>query len=87
MAHEPLKGGFLRFVILWENAFMAKRILRVIKWLGTTPAVGVCESCRQQFKAPMSTLARTGDAQASLQQQLTHTSARRPRMRQRVGNP
>jgi hypothetical protein len=69
MAHEPLKGGFFRAITLWENAFMAKRILRVIKWLGATPAVGVCELCRQQFKAPMSALTKTRDAQASLQQQ------------------
>ena len=48
---------------------MAKRILRVVKWLGTTPAVGVCELCRQQFKAPMSALTKTRDAQANLQQQ------------------
>ena len=54
---------------MWENAFMAKRILRVVKWLGTTPAVAVCESCKQQFKAPMSALTKTRDAQASLQQQ------------------
>ncbi|MCU1271870.1 MAG: hypothetical protein JWN74_3164 [Acidobacteriaceae bacterium] len=76
MAHEPLKGGFFPFVSLWENAFMAKRILRVLKWLGTTPAVAVCESCRQQFKAPMSVLTKTRDAQASLQQQFdTHKCA------------
>jgi len=69
MAHEPLKGGFFPFTTLWENAFMAKRTLRVVKWLGTTPAVGFCELCRQQFKAPMSALTKTRDAQASLQQQ------------------
>jgi len=48
---------------------MAERILRVVKWLGTTPAVGVCELCKQQFKAPMSSLTKTREAQASLQQQ------------------
>jgi hypothetical protein len=69
MAHEPLKGGFFPFITQWENAFMAKRILRVVKWLGTTPAVAVCELCRQQFKVPMSALTKTRDAQASLQQQ------------------
>ena len=48
---------------------MAKRILRVIKWLKQTPVIAVCESCGHQFKAPMTALARTKDAQASLQQQ------------------
>ena len=48
---------------------MAKRILRVIKWLGQTPVMAVCESCGRQFKAPMSALAKTKDAQTSLQQQ------------------
>jgi hypothetical protein len=48
---------------------VAKRILRVIKWLRQTPVIAVCESCGHQFKAPMTALARTKDAQASLQQQ------------------
>src|SRR5258708_16496617 len=49
--------------------FMAKRILRVIKWLRQTPVMAVCEACGQQFKAPMTALAKTKDAQASLQRQ------------------
>jgi hypothetical protein len=48
---------------------VAKRILRVIKWLKQTPVIAVCESCGHQFKAPTTALARTKDAQASLQQQ------------------
>ena len=48
---------------------MAKRILRVVKWLRQTPVIAVCESCGCQFKAPMTALAKTKDAQASLQQQ------------------
>ena len=48
---------------------MAKRILRVIKWLQQTPVIAVCESCGRQFKAPMTALAKTSDAQVSLQQQ------------------
>jgi hypothetical protein len=48
---------------------MPSRTLRVVKWVGTTPAVGVCAFCSQQFKVPMSFLNRTTDAQASLQQQ------------------
>jgi hypothetical protein len=77
MAHEPLWGGFFPFITLWENAFIAKRILRVVKWLGTTPAVGVCELCSQQFKAPMTALTKTKDAQASLKQQFDSHKCKR----------
>jgi hypothetical protein len=48
---------------------MIQRRLRVLKWLSTTPAVGVCTLCSQQFKVPMTALRRTADAQASLQKQ------------------
>ena len=48
---------------------MAKRILRVIKWLRQTPVMAVCESCGHQFKAPMTALTKTKDAQINLQQQ------------------
>ena len=48
---------------------MPKRSLRVIKWLGTTPVVAVCAFCGEQFKAPMSSLSKTADAQANLQRQ------------------
>ena len=30
-----------------------KRHLRVIKWIGTTPAVAVCISSERQFKIPL----------------------------------
>ena len=48
---------------------MAKRILRVTKWLGMTPAVAACAACEREFKAPISALSRTRDAQDDLQQQ------------------
>jgi transcription elongation factor Elf1 len=48
---------------------MAKRTLRVVKWLSSTPAIGVCGYCSQQFKVPMSSLSKTADAQAYLQHQ------------------
>ncbi len=48
---------------------MIQRRLRVVKWLSTTPAVGVCTLCSREFKVPMSALRRTADAQASLQEQ------------------
>jgi hypothetical protein len=48
---------------------MIQRRLRVVKWLSTTPAIGVCTLCSREFKVPMGALRRTADAQASLQEQ------------------
>jgi hypothetical protein len=48
---------------------MPKRNLRVLKWLGTTPAVAVCTFCNQEFKVPLAALKRVSDAQESLQRQ------------------
>jgi hypothetical protein len=45
---------------------VAKRNLRVAKWLGTIPAVGVCTSCNREFKVPLSAMKRVADAQESL---------------------
>ena len=48
---------------------MIQRRIRVVKWLRTTPAVGVCTLCSQEFKVPVSALKRTADAQVSLKEQ------------------
>jgi hypothetical protein len=48
---------------------VAKRSLRVTKWLNQTPVMAVCQSCGHPFKAPMTALAKIKDAQTSLQQQ------------------
>jgi hypothetical protein len=48
---------------------MAARILRVEKWLGAVPAVGVCSQCARTFKVPLASLKRTSDAQESLRKQ------------------
>ena len=48
---------------------MEKRNLRVVKWLGTTPAVAVCTFCKREFKVPLSSLARVTEAQESLRVQ------------------
>ena len=48
---------------------MIQRRFRVVKWLSTTPALGVCTLCNREFMVPMSALKRTADAQASLQEQ------------------
>ena len=41
---------------LWDTVGMTKRNLRVLKWLGQVPAIGVCTVCDRQFQAPMTAL-------------------------------
>ena len=48
---------------------MAKRNLRVVKWLGTVPVVGVCSACDREFKVPLTALKRVAEAQESLRRQ------------------
>jgi hypothetical protein len=56
---------------------MAKRNLRVIKWLGTVPAVASCTACNKEFKISVDSAKRLADAQESLQQQFAaHTCGR-----------
>jgi hypothetical protein len=45
---------------------MAKRNLRVTKWIGTVPAVAVCTSCNREFKVPVAAMKRVADAQQTL---------------------
>ena len=52
-----------------ERLAMPKRNLRVVKWLGTVPAVGVCTFCNLQFKVPVTAMKRVADAQAALRLQ------------------
>jgi hypothetical protein len=46
---------------------MNQRRLMVVKWLNTTPVLGVRTLCSRQSKVPMSALRTTGDAHANLQ--------------------
>ncbi len=48
---------------------MPKHNLRVLKWLGTTPAIAVCTMCNHEFKVPLSALKRVASAQENLQLQ------------------
>lgn len=47
-------------------AGVVRRNLRVTKWISTTPAIGVCAACNQEFKVPVSAMKRVSDAQAAL---------------------
>jgi hypothetical protein len=58
---------------------MATRNLRVVKWLGTVPAVAVCTQCDRNFKVPLDSLKRTSEAQESLRKQfMEHKCQREP---------
>lgn len=54
----------------------AKRTLRVLKWIGTTPAVAICSACEEQFTAPVTALKSVANAQESLTRQFTQHTCR-----------
>jgi hypothetical protein len=52
---------------MWETIEMPQqRNLRVVKWIGTVPAVGVCTFCDRTFAVPLSAMKRVADAQENL---------------------
>jgi hypothetical protein len=54
------------------NCVMAvRRNLRVVKWIGSAHAMGICMYCETSFSVPPESLKRTSDAQASLHKQFT----------------
>jgi hypothetical protein len=56
---------------------MAKRNLRVVIWLRTIPALGICTFCNRQFKVLMTAVKRVADAQESLRVQFTEHRCKR----------
>jgi hypothetical protein len=56
---------------------MTTRNLRVVKWLGTVPAVAVCSQCDRNFKVPLNSLTRVSEAQESLRKQFTEHQCKR----------
>jgi hypothetical protein len=56
---------------------MHKRNLRVVKWIGTVPAIGVCTYCAMNFNVPVEKLKRTSDAQESLRKQFEEHKCQR----------
>jgi hypothetical protein len=70
LQHVLYRTGCVPLILsaVWE-LIVAKRNLRVTKWLGTVPAVGVCTLCNREFKVPMSGMKRVADAQESLRVQ------------------
>jgi len=64
---------------------MAKRNLRVIKWLGMVPAVGLCTCCNRQFQAAMTELKKIADAQESLRRQFSEHNCHAEEVNQSAG--
>jgi hypothetical protein len=56
---------------------MSQRSIRVVKWLSSTPVIGICTFCSREFKVPMSALTKTADAQANLQEQFDRHNCER----------
>jgi hypothetical protein len=54
-----------------------KRNLRVVKWVGTVPALGVCTFCNRQFQVPMESMKRIEDAQWNLDLQFREHKCKR----------
>jgi len=50
---------------------MPKRNLRVLKWMGMTPALAACTLCKREFKVPLESLKSVAGAQKYLQLQFT----------------
>jgi len=50
---------------------MQQRNLRVVKWIGTIPVIGVCTFCDRSFTVPLPAIKKVADAQESLRVQFT----------------
>jgi hypothetical protein len=60
---------------------MPKRNLRVLKWLGTTPAIAVCAACNKEFRVPLGLLKRVAGAHEYLKREFTrHQCAQEPQV-------
>jgi hypothetical protein len=49
-----------QFPSLWETDNMAKRSLRILKRVSSTPSLGICELCNTQFSADPRQLGQSG---------------------------
>jgi hypothetical protein len=60
-----------------QKLTVPKRNLRVVKWAGTVPAIGLCTFCNRQFKVPLDSMKRIADAQESLRVLFTEHKCKR----------
>ena len=54
------RGVVAQFSGVWETVNMAKRSLRILKRVGGTASLGVCEACSAQFSADPRQLGQSG---------------------------
>lgn len=74
--------------VLCDASLMGKKNLRVVKWLGTTPAVAVCTACNREFSVPVGSLSRVAEAQEYLRMQFAeHRCAALPTTSDPASNP
>jgi hypothetical protein len=66
---EPPKKRAFKAVL--ERQKVPKRNLRVVKWIGQVPAIGVCTFCNREFRVPLTAMKRVANAQESLRVQFT----------------
>ena len=64
---------------------MPKRNLRVLKWLGSTPAIAICTACNRKFKVPIEVLKRVGGAAEELKLQFARHQCEADRGTSSVG--
>jgi hypothetical protein len=56
---------------------MRQRNLRVVKWIGTIPVIGVCTVCDRSFTVPLPAMKKVADAQESLKVQFAEHKCKR----------
>jgi len=56
---------------------MEERRLRVLKWIGTVPAVGTCTLCGCEFKVPVTALKRVAESQEILRLEFAEHECKR----------
>jgi hypothetical protein len=61
---------------------MPKRNLRVLKWLGTTPAIAVCTACNHEFRVSVEVLKRVGGAVEELKLQFAQHQCKQDESRE-----
>ena len=67
-------GAWNRRSTVTSTPYGKTQTARVLKWLETIPAVGVCTLSNRQFNVPLTSLKRVADAQQSLSAQFAeHT--------------
>jgi hypothetical protein len=62
---------------VWLNMSDAAANLRVVKWIGAIPVIGVCTVCDLSFTVPLPAIKRVADAQESLRVQFAEQKCKR----------